>query len=216
MQRHLTKAIAIATVSLSASALGSLLAPGSTIATTGTDAIASPGAYGTLVHNQIDNFQIFHATGALLFSGKLESSVIMNSVGQLTFDLAIIQSENGLNGIVETVSRNHFASWVTDVDWRADAPGMKAPASAKRSGSGDMIKWEPDWNGTSGIFSGETSRMLFAATDASMFAVQSGLARITLTSGEWVDIEVAAPVPAPGALALLGLAGCIAGRRRRR
>lgn len=212
-----TFSIAIAaTLAMAGTALASPLSSGSSVATTGTDAFASPHAYGTMVHNQVDNFNILHSSGALLFQGKLESLVFQNSAGELTFDLQVIDSEAGLNGIIGSIGRNGFEGWATDVDWRADAMGFKNPSQADRTVDGKKIEWSGPWSGTPGIFSGETSRMLFASTDANAFAVNAAVARITLTTGEFVDIEVAAPIPAPGAMALLGLAGCVAGSRRRR
>ncbi|MCH2134147.1 MAG: hypothetical protein MK116_10395 [Phycisphaerales bacterium] len=206
----------VCAITTASTALGGLLSPGSSVTTTGTNALSSPHAYGTLVHAQVDDFNIFSSFGALLYNGKLESMVFQNSAGELTFDLAVIDSESGLNGVIAEIGRNGFSGWTTDVDWRADALGLKDPAMATRTFNGDKIEWKGPWSGTSGIFSGETSRMMFASTDATAFMPQSAIARITLTTGEFVDIEVAAPIPGPGALALLGLAGCVAGGRRRR
>ena len=208
-------AACVVTLAMASTSMGGVLNPGSSTLTPGTDALSSPHAYGSLIHNQIDSFNIFAGSGALLFQGQLESFVFENSSGELTFDLAIIGSEPGLNGVIGEVARKGFAGWTTDVDWRADAPGMKSPDSAFRSADGDKLSWSGPWSGTTGIFGGESSRMMFASTDATAFQVNAGLARITLTTGEFVDIEVAAPVPAPGALALLGLAGCLGSRRRR-
>ncbi|MCH2153105.1 MAG: PEP-CTERM sorting domain-containing protein [Phycisphaerales bacterium] len=206
----------VATFAMASVSMGAILAPGSSSLTPGTDAMTSPHAYGSLVHSQLDSFDIFNSSGALLYQGQLESFVFQNALGELTFDLAIIGSEAGLNGVIGEVARSGFAGWVTDVDWRADAPGMKSPDSASRSTGGDKLFWSGPWSGTAGIFSGESSRMMFASTDATAFQANAGLARITLTTGEFIDIEVAAPVPAPGALALIGLAGCVGTRRRRR
>ena len=208
-------AACVATLAMAGAAMGGILNSGSSTLTPGTDALASPHAYGSLIHTQVDSFNIFSGTGALLYQGRLESFVFENSIGELTFDLAISGSEGGLNGVIGEVGRKGFSGWVTDVDWRADAPGMKSPASAFRTANGDKIEWSGPWSGTAGILSGESSRMMFVSTDATAYQANAGLARITLTTGEFVDIEVAAPVPAPGALALLGLAGCIGSRRRR-
>ncbi|MEE2908279.1 MAG: PEP-CTERM sorting domain-containing protein [Planctomycetota bacterium] len=205
-----------ATLALAGSALASPLGPGTSISTSGTNALSSPHAYGTMIHNQVDNFNIVHSTGALLFQGKLESLVFQNSAGELTFDLQVIDSEAGLNGIIGSIGRNGFSGWDTDVDWRADAMGLKDPFQASRTLDGNKVEWKGPWTGSPGIFSGETSRMLFVSTDAEAFAPNAAIARVTLTTGEFVDIEVAAPVPAPGAMALLGLAGCVVGSRRRR
>ena len=205
-----------ATLAMAGSAQAGTLNAGGTISTSGTTAMLSPHAYGTRVHNQFDSFNIVNSSGALLFQGTLESSVFQNSAGQLTFDLQIVSSEAGLNGVVGSIGRNGFGGWDTDVDWRLDAMGLKNPSQADRSPNGEKIDWSGPWNGTPGIFSGESSRMLFASTDAMAFAPNSAIARITLTTGEFVDIEVASPIPAPGALALLGLSGCLAGSRRRR
>ena len=216
MTRRTLSVACMATLAMAASALGSTLTPGGSTATGGTNAMASPHAYGAMVHSQIDEFNILHSSGAVLFHGKLESMVFENSVGDLTFDLAIIDSEAGLNGVVDRIGRTGFSGWLTDVDWRSDAFGIKDPARADRTLDGNKIEWNGPWSGTTGIYSGETSRMLFASTDAQDFLPNAAVARIVLMSGEFVDITVAAPVPAPGAIALLGLAGCLAGHRRRR
>ncbi len=216
MTRTTFIAAAAASMIMTGTALAGPLTPGGSVSTGGTDAFSSPHAYGTLVHSQMDNFNILHSSGAVLFQGTLESLVFENSSGELTFDLQIIGSEAGLNGVIDSIGRNGFGGWTTDVDWRLDAMGLKDPAKADRSANGDKIEWSGPWSGTAGIFSGESSRMLFASTDATQFAPNSAIARITLTTGEFVDIEVASPIPAPGALALLGLSGCLAGTRRRR
>lgn len=146
------------------------------------------------------------------FEASLQSRVIIrDDNGMLDFSWHIRDVEN-LSSQVASVVVNGYEAWSVGVEYRTDGLGNLGPDSAFRSADGDSVGYNFE-NG--GLGYPDESRFFFSRTDAMDYDM-SGTIRITLVTGEFVELDTWAPaVPAPGALSLLGLGGIIAAGRRR-
>lgn len=156
------------------------------------------------------DFSILDAAGNL-FEANLQSRArVRNDTGQVDFVWRIRDIDN-LAGQIASVVVNGYEEWSVGVEYRLDGLGEVGPDSAFRTEDGDSVGF--NFDPTVGF--DDESRFFFARSDAFDFDM-SGTIRITLVTGQFVELDTWAPVvPAPGSLALLGLGGIAAVRRRR-
>lgn len=215
---HRISAIALCLLAGASSASAALidLLPGAGTALFGTTSAADTELAGS-TSSEVDvliPFQIFADLprgGALLYEGVLQNRIITsNETGEFHFSYRIRDTNGGLNGIIASVETFGFADWQTRVEYRTDSLGDVGPSRAERSADGDALHYlfgNP-------FFAPEESLFFFAATEAMNYTMAK--TTIYLTTGESVTLDTFAPdVPAPSAVALLGLGGLAATRRRR-
>ena len=217
--------VVVGVCALAGSTSGALvpLMPGAGAGLSGTTSAADPVLGGAILQDldspttfadQIFEFEIFDGM-VLLYSGAIQTRVVQSGeTGELIFMYQLRDSMGGLNGIVTDVSITGFGGWSTDVEYRTDGPGDVGPSRAERSaGDGDTLDFL--MGNTPQLAGGVESNFFFALTDAPSFGL-IGVAEIFIQGGFSTTVDVYAPaIPAPGALAMAGLAGLALVRRRR-
>jgi hypothetical protein len=179
-----------------------------------------PELIGTL---EFDAYQDFSIVGAQGFGGidPLYSATLLtrmvrsNQTGMLTMNFQIQDSSPDLIGSISHIEITGFEGVVTRVEYRNEltGPNLLGPDSAARSEDGSMISF----GFGNGLGSSDSSKFFFAMLDVADYDFDglNPTATIYLTSGESVSLDINPPVPAPGALALLGMGGLAISRRRR-
>ncbi len=158
-----------------------------------------------------EDFVIGDAAGNFFEANFKSRVVIRNDTGTVDFYWQIRDVED-LSGQVASVVVNGYQAWSVGVEYRPDSLGDIGPNSAFRTADGDSIGYNFE---SPAVGFPDESKHFLARTDATDYAM-TGTVRITLVTGQFVDLDTWAPaVPTPGALSLLGLGGLIAGRRRR-
>lgn len=195
------------------SALGGItdIFAGDTIAINGITSAEDPSLAGVVAIDYLQNFVVGDPAGAPL-TGTLQSRVIMRTdTGEIDFYWRIRDLDSKVNSI-SSIVLSGFDGWDVGVEWRVDSSGDIGPAFATRTADDDSIGFLFD---SPFLHQPNESKFFFARTSAMDFDL-IGTARINLVSGESVTLSTFAPiVPAPGSLALLGLSGVMASRRRR-
>lgn len=145
-------------------------------------------------------------------TGTLQSRVVMRAdTGEIDFYWRLLDLHSETNSI-SSIVLSGFDGWDVGVEWRIDGLGDVAPAFATRTADDDSIGFLFD---TPFLYAPHESKFMLARTHAMDFDL-IGTARINLLSGEHITLATFAPiVPTPGGLALLGVAGLGAARRRR-
>ena len=161
------------------------LPPGGTVALEGT---CLPG--GTIVYDEVRDFEIKSASGALLFRGRLQNRVSRLETGMLRFAYHIRDTEGGLNGIVKQVLTESFRDFTTDVDYKTCSAGEIGPSQARRSFDGSELRFEFLENP---LYSGQESLFFYALTNATAYNIE-GTSTIELETGEGVTLPTAQPV----------------------
>jgi hypothetical protein len=152
-----------------------------------------------------------------LYQGTLMTRIVRShTTGNLHFNYRVLDANPELAGRIAHIEVGGFGDFQTRVEYRNDSvsTGDEGPSSALRSENGNII----DFTFDGGLNTADESHYFFAMVNTDVYFEDSALATIYLETGEAVSLVVdsATPaVPAPGALALLGSAGLIAGRRRR-
>lgn len=183
---------------------------------------AMPELIGTVEHAAYQQFSIDSGTEGAnepLYSGWLLSSVVRsNMTGNLMMNFRLYNPNASLGGQISHIDISGFAGLETRVEYRneANSPGNAGPSTVERSIDGDMLTFD---FGTS-FQTGDSSKHFFAMLDVSDYnfynrGASSLQATINLESGESITFDITPPVPAPGALALLGAGGLCMVRRRR-
>lgn len=150
------------------------------------------------------------------FSGTLTSDVYVNDPqnpygpGMMTFHYVVSNDALSANAI-QRLTVNDYVGWFTDMTWQV--PGAMSPAVVNRDLSGDVIGFvfAGFVPGHTTLNPGLTSMVLVVHTNAPNW--QPTLASVI--DGFTATVPSYAPVPTPGAGALLG-AGLFAAARRRR
>ncbi len=121
-------------------ASASPVAPGRTVALSGTTAAAEPARTGTVVRDELIPFSIPGPAGVVI-QGIYQDRVIANADGALVFDPRIhtLSNPSGPGFIVRAEIRG-FGGVSTDVDYHTDGFGDVGPNDVTRSGgTGDEL-----------------------------------------------------------------------------
>ncbi len=196
-------------------ALGAIssLDPGATVGLVGISSAEDPTLQASVVHDFGQDFEIIDPAGEPLMGRLVSRASVRIDTGQIDFNWRIIVLD-GKTGQIESIAVTGYEGWSVGVEYRTDSVGLLGPSEASRSIDADTVGYVFDPTLT-GFFGTHESHYFFARTDAFEFAM-TGTATITMTNGESVTLATWAPaVPTPSGLALLGLGGMIANRRRR-
>ncbi|MDP1661625.1 MAG: hypothetical protein Q8L55_06880 [Phycisphaerales bacterium] len=207
---------AFATVlAVSSAAFASPVIPGQ------TDLPASPeapdGVAGVLVgaplvspFNDVNGF----------FSGTVTSRVYTNDptnpygLTGLTFVYEVSSNATSINSLGRFTALG-FGGMPTDVSYNPFAGGAITPYQQDRDNTGMVIGWSfgniPVPGGVGPIGPGQTSSLLVVQVPATQINVSTG----NVIDGSIATMDILAPIPTPGAAALLGLGTMAAFRRRR-
>jgi len=183
---------------------------------------------GTTESDILQDFTIFGTGGQgnILYQGTLMTRVVRsNETGNLHFNYRILGPNPQFGGMISRVELDGYSGLQTRVEYRSElsAPGDEGPVDASRSADGDVLTF--DFGEI--LDPAEESRFFFAMVDTDVFTLPGGQGRggpiggatatIYLLTGESVTLTVpgAGPIPAPGAISVLSLAGLITVRRRR-
>ncbi len=149
--------------------------------------------------------------GGTLFEGSFGySAVTRHDTGEIDLYWRV-RADEDYAGEVVSVTIDGYSEFSVGVAYRTDLLGSHAPTTASRSLDADIVEFAFD---DPAIQYPSGTREFMIRTDALDFDM-SGTARITLASGEFVDLATFAPVvPTPSALAVIGFGGLLAGRRR--
>ncbi|MCG8488202.1 MAG: VPLPA-CTERM sorting domain-containing protein [Chromatiales bacterium] len=222
---HFSKLTAIIGLGLwFTTASAAILSPGSNIDLNGTTAAADPDLAGTVVHENLIGFTLTDPSGATLLTGNYLDRVIRSTnTGQLIFSGRLQDLTNvGGNSVgIDDWSVSGFSGYQTDVEYRSDGLGDVGPYLAARSGDGDNIIFEFDFQ----LEPPESSLPSSIATDATLFDL-SGTAFFSIENLitfddleiELTGIAAPSPVPLPAAFWMFGsgLIGLIGIQRQRR
>ena len=197
---------------ISQNADASLLVAGSTQ----LPASAEPGPVGaTLIDSSVTPFA---ALGA--FSGVATSQVYSNDasnpLGGLTFVISVTSNGQAGPNSIGRVTVESFAGFLTDVSYTPGGLGV-APATITRDISGDVIGFNffpsPLDPFTGFLVPGTSTKQLVIQTNATSYTTGT----MYIIDGGITSVSTFMPViPAPGALALLSVAGLVGGASRRR
>ena len=172
---------------------------------------------GSIVFDEYKSFTIGDTEGddQPLYEGTFLTRLVRsNETGNLTFNFRFMNDNTDLNGQIKHIEITGFDGQRTRVEYRAEAGDDYLDAeAAARSLDGDMLSYNFSEDGEADL----SSKFFFAMLDSDEYDFELGnpVATIYLFSGESVSVDIVDPVPAPGALALLGSAGLLASRRRR-
>jgi hypothetical protein len=151
-----------------------------------------------------------------LYGGTLSSEVISgdttNPLGGLTFVYTLSNFGSSASSL-SRLTLNGFVGVQTDTSWFVGSPRI-IPAAVDRTSSPDVLGWSwLSFGGNQLIAPGATSSQLIVQTNATTFNPNIA----SLIDGLVTQSGILAPIPTPGAAALLGLGGLVlAGRRRGR
>ncbi len=172
---------------------------------------------------EMDNFQDFSIYANTegrgqdaFYEGTFMTRIVRShETGNLHFNYRVLSPNDQLAGRISHIEVSGFEGFQTRVEFRNEttSPGTVGPEGATRSGDGSIL----DFNFALGLDTADESRYFFAMVDTDSYYLDSAIATIYLESGESVSMSIASanPIPAPGALGLLGAAGLISTRRRR-
>jgi len=183
---------------------------------------------GSIEADMVQEFTIFaNSEGgdapAVLYQGTLQTLVARSfETGLLHFNYRLTSSNPEFAGLISHVEVSGFEGIQTRVEYRDEitSPGDAGPSSASRSANGNVL----DFDFGDSLDLGEESRWFFAMLDAETYSdpglgVDEGgaTATIYLRTGEQVTLSTfgAGPIPTPGTLGLLSVAGFMGARRRR-
>lgn len=201
-----------------------VVAPGATVALSGTTSAANPNLAGVVQNDNLIAFSIQNGSGATLVSGNLQNRVVQSTtLGTLIFaprlrdlNFAVGAAAIAIVGLQVTP----YGGETLDIDFRTDGLGAAGPFNVSRSASGDQLTFR-----YSGLTSNDGSlfpSVLTAATvfsltgTATIFAQLGGPnGQIFATTLQGLAVPNAVPLPAAAPLFLGALAG-VAGLRRRR
>ena len=161
-----------------------VVVPGATVATLGTTAAARPELAGVVIRDALIPFTITSSGGAVLFKGTLQDRVVRENVsGTLDFYEAIRTTGPGSTiAKLDSIIRENFAGFATDVDYRTDGLGAPAihPLKVTRSPTpGASLDFQ---FGGVVVGSNQDSRFFFIKTNATSYTV-NGITAIEMSGG---------------------------------
>ena len=198
---HNTLAVcgALALIVLPSAASAVLLAPGDFVNLTGTTAAARPELTGVVLQDVVRPFSVDHGGGNFT-TGTIRDRVVRETdSGTLDFYYRISNDVSSA-GSVDFVTRNSFAGFGTDVDFRTDVIGTIGPDQASRNAAGDEVLF--DFFSTNLLFPGAESFFFFVKTDATDFD-ENGTGSLAFTSNlgsGTFDFDTFQPVMGPDIL----------------
>lgn len=146
-----------------------------------------------------------------VFEGSLGFSALTRfDTGEIDLYWRVVASGD-YSGEVASVMIDGYSDFSVGVAFRTDRFGSHAPTEASRSIDADSVDFSFDDPAIQYPFG---TKEFMIRTDAIEYAL-GGTARVSLVSGEFVDLATFAPVvPSPSGLMVLGLGGLFAVRRR--
>lgn len=205
------------------SAQAAPLAPGGTAGLVGTNVGADPSLQGIVVASVASPFIGLDVNNVVRFTGLLESHVVQEVGGTMSFYYQVTNSPTSLDAISQ-LTNTDFGGWTTNVEFRTDAMlgivggspnfGLRAAGEATRgAGAGDEVRFHflPEPLGFGDLGLGETSRWLVIRTNAPAFT----LGNTAVINGGNANVVTFAPIPEPATMGLVAL-GAVALLRRRR
>jgi len=117
------------------------LSPGDSVTTNGTTFAACPEVSGTVLRDQLIEFEVRHPTlNHVILSGRLQDRVVRNSGGHIVFAprLRDLDDPDGTAWVSE-VRYTGFAGLTLGVEYRTDGAGNIGPRSISRSANGDTL-----------------------------------------------------------------------------
>lgn len=170
---------------------------------------------GSIEFDYMQDFTIFGDNSEPVYGASLLTRVVRsNQTGDLTLNFQIQNPVGGMGSQVSHIEINGFSGLQTRVEYRGEAGfGDVGPSIAARSPDGDIITF--DFN--SSLASDQTSKFFFVMIGESEYDFDGiqPTATVWTQSGDSVTLNISPPIPAPGALALLGAGGLCFARRRR-
>ncbi len=138
--------------------------------------------------------------GGNFTTGMIQDRVVRET-GSGTLDFSYrISNDVSSAGSLDFVTRNSFAGFGTDVDFRTDGSGTIGPDQASRNAAGDEVLF--DFFSTNLLFPGAESFFFFVKTDATDFD-ENGTGSLAFSSnlgGGTFDFDTFQPVMKPGTL----------------
>ena len=189
----------LALIVLPSAALAVPLAPGNFVNLIGTTHEARPELGGQVLQDTIRPFSV-DLGGGNFTSGMIQDRVVRETgSGTLDFSYRIVNDVSS-GGSLDFVTRNSFAGFGTDVDFRTDGSGTIGPDQASRNAAGDEVLI--DFFSTNLLFPGAESFFFFVKTDATDFD-ENGTGSLAFSSnlgGGTFDFDTFQPVMKPGTL----------------
>ncbi|CAN5647222.1 hypothetical protein BH09PLA1_BH09PLA1_06170 [soil metagenome] len=185
---------------ISANAIAAPLAPGGTVAPTGT---GSPAGAALVVDSGAQPFASVDGTS---FSGTLRTRVYNQDAGNpfganaLTFTFVL--TNNGPDSLERLVTIN-YGGYQTNANFNNIlVPGL-TPSSVDRSANGKVVGW--DYTNAGGVAPGGTSSMLVLYTNAIQFVPATN----SIINGSVATVPSFGPlpIPEPATLGLASIAG---------
>ena len=219
--RHPIPTLVVCIALWSSGTSATILAPGAFINLNGTTVAAEPDLAGTVIHDNLIDFQVNDISGNPLFTGTYQDRVVRSdNTGNLIFAGRIRDLTSPLEHLVAVAdwSVDGFAGYQTDVEYRTDGLGDLGPDTATRTADGNFVTFDF----TPVLAPPEESLFSSINTDARFFAltgtVNLGIEDFTREGAYVVGLEgIAAPaaaVPLPATIwlfgsGLIGLAGVV-------
>jgi hypothetical protein len=166
------------------------LLPGNSVSTPGTTLTAHPELNADVIAAIAAPFTGTNALGQVLYTGTLNSVVVLETSGTLDFAYAITNNSSSIDGIAR-VSVNNFAGFTTDVDWLSDTDGTLGATSATRQVNGGTVSF----NFGNFVMPGQTTHAFYIKTNATDFHRGS----VALSDGGVATVQAFAPTGTPGA-----------------
>ena len=210
-------------VGVTSSARASVLLPGGSVdPLLGTTLGGDPSLGGVVIDSVLAPFSGLDVNNVVRFTGVLESHVVRELSGTLSFYYQLSNDALSQDGI-SRFANTSFTGWATDVNYRLDAmvgiaggsilPGTQQGSEATRSVDGSVVGFNfiaaPVGAGV--LAQGTTSLWHVIRTDATTYIPGN----TAIINGGNVNVQTFAPAPEPATLGLVGL-GALALLRRRR
>ncbi len=158
-----------------------IVAPGATVALTGTTNAANPDLGGTVQNDILIPFTILDGGGGTLISGNLQDRVVLSTnLGTLIFSPRIRDLTGVAGASIVGLQTTGYTSFSTDIEYRTDGLGTIGADDVSRSaGLGDTLDFSYN---PSVITPPAEAFFLSVITDATIFGA-GGTITISATDG---------------------------------